>query len=104
MRLGGPPSQSGRGGEEKNSRTLLGLEPIAQRSTTELFVPKLKINQDYLECNRALHVQSIILLVGRRKVTFQVSHILKLIPSNFEVRCMASPLVTGSCVKTRFTT
>jgi hypothetical protein len=41
-RLGGPRSQSGRGGEEKNSQTLPGLElpisqPIAQRYTTKLF-------------------------------------------------------------------
>jgi hypothetical protein len=41
-RLGGPQSQSGHGGEEKNSQPLLGLEHliiqlIAQRYTTELF-------------------------------------------------------------------
>jgi hypothetical protein len=40
-RLGVPPSQSGCGGEEKNSQSLLGLEPliiqlIAQHYTTEL--------------------------------------------------------------------
>jgi hypothetical protein len=40
-RLGGPQSQSGRGGEEKNSQLLPGLEPpiiqpVAQRYTTEL--------------------------------------------------------------------
>jgi hypothetical protein len=40
-RLGGPLSQSGRGGEEKNSQPLLGLEPpiiqpVAQCYTTEL--------------------------------------------------------------------
>jgi hypothetical protein len=40
-RLGGPQSRSGRGGEEKNSQLLPGLElsiiqPIAQRYTTEL--------------------------------------------------------------------
>jgi hypothetical protein len=40
-RLGGPQSQSGHGGEEKNSQTLLGLEPpiiepVAQSYTTEL--------------------------------------------------------------------
>jgi hypothetical protein len=41
-RLGGPESQSGRGGEEKNFQPLPGLElpimqPVAQRYTTELF-------------------------------------------------------------------
>jgi hypothetical protein len=40
-RLGGPQSCSGRGGEEKNSQPLSGLElpiiqPVAQRYTTEL--------------------------------------------------------------------
>jgi hypothetical protein len=40
-RLGGPLSRSGRGGEEKNSQDLPGLEPpiiqpVAQRYTTEL--------------------------------------------------------------------
>jgi hypothetical protein len=40
-RLGWPQSRSGRGGEEKNSQPLPGLEPpiilsVAQRSTTEL--------------------------------------------------------------------
>jgi hypothetical protein len=40
-RLGGPQSRSGRGGEEKNSQHLLGLEPpinqpVAQRYTAEL--------------------------------------------------------------------
>jgi hypothetical protein len=40
-KLGGPQSRSGRGGEEKNSQPLQGLEspiiqPIAQRYTTEL--------------------------------------------------------------------
>jgi hypothetical protein len=40
-RLGGPQSRSGRGGEEKNSQPLPGLEPpiiqpVAQRYTTEL--------------------------------------------------------------------
>jgi hypothetical protein len=40
-RLGGPQSQSGRGGEEKNLQSLPGLEPpiiqtIGQRYTTEL--------------------------------------------------------------------
>jgi hypothetical protein len=40
-RLGGPHSRSGRGGEEKNSHPLLGIEPpivkpVAQRYTTEL--------------------------------------------------------------------
>jgi hypothetical protein len=38
-RLGGPQSRSGRGGEEKNSQPLLGIEPspivqpVAQRCT-----------------------------------------------------------------------
>jgi hypothetical protein len=40
MRLGGFQSRSGRGGEEKNSQPLPGLEPpiqpVAQRFTTEL--------------------------------------------------------------------
>jgi hypothetical protein len=40
-RLGGPQSRSGRGGEEKNSQSLPGLEtpiiqPVAQYYTTEL--------------------------------------------------------------------
>jgi hypothetical protein len=40
-RLGGPRSRSGRGGEEKNSQSLPGLEPpiiqpVAQLYTTEL--------------------------------------------------------------------
>jgi hypothetical protein len=40
-RLGGPQSRSGRGGEEKNSQPLPGLEPpiiqpVAQRYTSEL--------------------------------------------------------------------
>jgi hypothetical protein len=40
-RLGGPQSQSGRGGEEKNSQPLPGLEPpiiqsVSQRYTAEL--------------------------------------------------------------------
>jgi hypothetical protein len=40
-RLGGPQSRFGRGGEEKHSQHLLGLEPpfihpVAQRYTTEL--------------------------------------------------------------------
>jgi hypothetical protein len=39
--LGGPQSRSGRGDEDKNSRTLPGLEtpiiqPVAQRYTAEL--------------------------------------------------------------------
>jgi hypothetical protein len=39
--MGGPQSLSGRGGEEKNSQPLSGLEPpiiqpVAQRYTTEL--------------------------------------------------------------------
>jgi hypothetical protein len=39
-KLGGPQSRSGRGGEEKNSQPLPGLEPpiiqpVAQRYTTE---------------------------------------------------------------------
>jgi hypothetical protein len=43
-RLGGPQSRSGRGGEEKNSQPLPGLEPpiiqpVAQRYTTE--IPRL---------------------------------------------------------------
>jgi hypothetical protein len=42
-RLDGPQSQSGRGGEEKNSQPLPGLEPpiiqlVAQRYTTELYL------------------------------------------------------------------
>jgi hypothetical protein len=41
MRLGGPQSRSGRGGEEKNSQPRPGLEPliiqpVAQRHITEL--------------------------------------------------------------------
>jgi hypothetical protein len=41
-RLGGPQSRSGRGGEEKNSQPLPGLEPpiiqpVVQRCTTEIF-------------------------------------------------------------------
>jgi hypothetical protein len=41
-RLGGSQSHSGRGGEEKNSQHLPGIEssviqPVAQRCTTELF-------------------------------------------------------------------
>jgi hypothetical protein len=41
-RLGGPQSQSGRGGEEKNSQPLPGLEPlimqlVAQSYTTEVY-------------------------------------------------------------------
>jgi hypothetical protein len=41
-RLVGPQSRSGRGGEEKNSHPLPGLEPpniqpVAQRCTTELY-------------------------------------------------------------------
>jgi hypothetical protein len=41
-RLGGPQNRSGRGGEERNSQPLPGLEPpiiqpVAQRYTTELF-------------------------------------------------------------------
>jgi hypothetical protein len=41
-RLGGPQSRFGRGGKEKNSQPLPGLEPpitspVAQRYTTELF-------------------------------------------------------------------
>jgi hypothetical protein len=36
-KLGGPQNRSGRGGEEKNSQPLLGLEPpIIQSYTTEL--------------------------------------------------------------------
>jgi hypothetical protein len=40
-RMGGPQSRSGRGGEEKNSQPLSGLEPtiiqpVVQRYTTEL--------------------------------------------------------------------
>jgi hypothetical protein len=40
-RLGGPQSRSGRGGEEKNSRFLPGLEPpitqpVAQRYITDV--------------------------------------------------------------------
>jgi len=40
-RLGGPQSRSGRGGEEKNSQPLPGIEhpiiqPVAQGNTTEL--------------------------------------------------------------------
>jgi len=37
-RLSGPQSRSGRGGEEKDSQPLPGLEPqpVAQRYTTEL--------------------------------------------------------------------
>jgi hypothetical protein len=41
MRMGGPQSQSERGGEEKNSEPLPGpkpqiIQPVAQRYTTEL--------------------------------------------------------------------
>jgi hypothetical protein len=48
-RLGGPQSRSGRGGEEKNSHALLGLEPpiiqpIAQRYATELSRLQLLLN------------------------------------------------------------
>jgi hypothetical protein len=44
-RMGGPQSQSGRSGEEKNSRPLLGLEPpfiqsVAQRCQNILIVWK----------------------------------------------------------------
>jgi len=40
-RLSGPQSRSGHGGEEKNSQSLMGLEPpiiqpVVQRHTTEL--------------------------------------------------------------------
>jgi hypothetical protein len=43
-KLSGPLSRSGRGGEEKNSQPLSGLElliiqPVAQRYTTELAIP-----------------------------------------------------------------
>jgi hypothetical protein len=43
-RLGGPQNRSGRGGEEKNSQPLPGLEPpinqpVAQRSTGNLQYP-----------------------------------------------------------------
>jgi hypothetical protein len=56
-KLGGPQSGSGRGGEEKNSQPLPGLElsiiqPVVQRYTTELFrilagkyIPRLLWNQ-----------------------------------------------------------
>jgi hypothetical protein len=42
-RLGGPQSRSGRGGEEKNSQPLPGLEPptiqpVAQRYTAEILI------------------------------------------------------------------
>jgi hypothetical protein len=42
-RLGGPQSWSGRGGKEKNSQSLPGLEspviqPLAQRYTAELII------------------------------------------------------------------
>jgi hypothetical protein len=50
MRLGGPQSQSGHDGEEKNSQPLpvfepLIIQPIAQHYTTELsrLLPKLKM-------------------------------------------------------------
>jgi hypothetical protein len=51
-RLGGPQSRSGRGGEEKISQTLPGIEPpvvqpVAQRCTTELsqllYIPPTKV-------------------------------------------------------------
>jgi hypothetical protein len=48
-RLGGPQSRSGRGGEEKHSQPLPGLETpiiqaVAQRCSTELYrlIPKIK--------------------------------------------------------------
>jgi hypothetical protein len=79
-RLGGPQSRSGRGGEEKNSQPLPGLEtpiiqPIAQRYTTELsqqlsrlilrikkfplteFVPKRSVI-----CRVDVHIGKLVLL------------------------------------------
>jgi hypothetical protein len=50
-RLGGPQNRSGRGGEEKNSYSLPGLEPpiiqpAARRYTTELSHPLVKYSLD----------------------------------------------------------
>jgi hypothetical protein len=57
-RLGGPQSRSGRGGEEKNSQPLPGIEPpiiqpIAQRYTSEL----TRFNPPDSEANRIGSVQ-----------------------------------------------
>jgi hypothetical protein len=53
-RLGGPQSQSGRGGEEKNSHPLPGLESpiihlVAQRYTTELSRLGYKEDKGFLD-------------------------------------------------------
>jgi hypothetical protein len=53
-RLGGPQSQSGCGGKEKNSQPLPGLEPLiiqpaAQRYTTETFIKSHRKAPDYCQ-------------------------------------------------------
>jgi hypothetical protein len=56
-RLGGPQSQSGRGGEEKNSQPLPGLKPpiiqsVAQRCITELSRPRYVYREVIALCGR----------------------------------------------------
>jgi hypothetical protein len=63
-RVGGPQNWSGPGGEEKNSQSLLGLEPpiiqpITQRYTTELF-PKRKIHIPRRESNPSHPARSLV--------------------------------------------
>jgi hypothetical protein len=74
-RLGGPQSQSGRGGKEKNSQTLLGLEPpiiqpVAQSYTTEL---SRVFNQHSYEIN----IQNRAVIISCKSVEFHFGSFAK---------------------------
>jgi hypothetical protein len=67
-RLGGPQCRSGRGGEEKNSWSLPGLEPliiqpVAQRYTTELYRLVYFRNLFKIPIREAYNMMSSYLLV-----------------------------------------
>jgi hypothetical protein len=77
-RLGGPQNRSGRGGEEKNSQPLPGLEipiiqPVTQRCTTELcrllqvlsLFKEKTFARDDAECSRKgkLRASSLMILL-----------------------------------------
>jgi hypothetical protein len=47
-RLGGTQSHSGRGGEEKNSQPLPGLEPLIIRPVVQSYTTELKLLQKNL--------------------------------------------------------
>jgi hypothetical protein len=65
-RMDGPQSRSGRGGEERNSQPLLGLEPpiiqpVAQRYTTELSRLLISITKRNLYVSHFTNIDSNLL-------------------------------------------